>query len=96
MINNIEKENFRTLIEKRSPLMPLPLAKAGEMVVVKEILGGKNARFRLASMGLRSGDLLEIINNNGLGRLIVGHGSTRLALGLGFAQKIMVSRARQE
>ena len=81
---------------KRSPLMPLPLAKAGEMVVVKEVSGGKNARLRLASMGLRSGDVLEIINNNGLGRLIVGHGSTRLALGFGLAQKIMVSLAKQD
>jgi len=42
-------------------------------------------------MGLRRGDSLEVINNNGLGRLILGHGTTRLALGRGMAQKIMVS-----
>jgi Fur family ferric uptake transcriptional regulator len=42
-------------------------------------------------MGLRRGDSLEVINNNGLGRLIVGHGTTRMALGRGIAQKIMVS-----
>ena len=33
----------------------------------------------------------EIINNNGMGRLIVGHGPTRLAMGRGIAQKILVS-----
>ncbi|MBW1942327.1 MAG: ferrous iron transport protein A, partial [Deltaproteobacteria bacterium] len=38
----------------------------------------------------RPGDTLEIINNNGMGRLIVGHGATRLAMGRGIAQKIMV------
>ena len=82
-------------MEKRSPLMPLDMAKSGEKVVIKDMAGGKNVSARLASMGLRSGDTLEIINNNGLGRLIVGHGPTRLALGRGVAQKIMVALAKQ-
>jgi Fur family ferric uptake transcriptional regulator len=81
-------------MEKRSPLMPLDMAKSGEKVVIKDMTGGKNVRTRLASMGLRLGDTLEIINNNGLGRLIVGHGPTRLALGRGVAQKIMISLAK--
>ena len=82
-------------MEKRSPMMPLDMAKSGEKVVIKDMIGGKNVRTRLASMGLRLGDTLEIINNNGLGRLIVGHGPTRLALGRGVAQKIMVSLTKQ-
>jgi len=73
--------------------MPLTIAKPGENVVIKDIMGGSQARSRLASMGLRRGDLLEIINNNGLGRLIVGHQAMRLAMGRGIAQKIMVSLA---
>lgn len=80
---------------QRSPLMPLAMAKPGENVVIKDIMGGSHVRSRLASMGLRRGDLLEIINNNGLGRLIVGHEATRLAMGRGIAQKIMVSLAPQ-
>ena len=79
----------------RHPLLPLAMAKPGENVVIKEMTGGRTVKNRLASMGLRSGDSLEIINNNGQGRLIVGHGSTRLALGRGVAQKIMVSLAKQ-
>jgi len=75
--------------------MPLAMAKTGERIVIKEVMGGGHARSRLATMGLRRGDHLEIINNNGLGRLIVGHGSTRLALGRGIAQKILVSLAPQ-
>jgi Fe2+ transport system protein FeoA len=71
------------------------MAKAGETVNIMEIAGGRNARARLSSMGLRPGDLIEIINNNGQGRLILGHGNTRLAIGRGIAHKIMVSLTRQ-
>ena len=81
---------------QRRPLMPLSMAKSGEIVVMRDMTGGRNVRTRLASMGLRSGDSLEIIDNNGQGRLIVGHGSTRLALGRGVAQKIMVSLAKPD
>lgn len=78
-------------LKKRRPMMPLAVAKPGEKIVIKDMMGGREARARLASMGLRTGDRLEIINNNGLGRLIIGHGSTRLAIGRGIAQKIMVT-----
>jgi len=78
-------------VSQRTPLMPLAMAKSGEKLIITDIMGGTHARDRLTSMGLRRGDSLEIINNNGLGRLIVGHGTTRMALGRGIAQKIMVS-----
>jgi Fur family ferric uptake transcriptional regulator len=78
-------------VSQRTPIMPLAMAKAGERLIITDIMGGVHARDRLASMGLRRGDSLEVINNNGLGRLIVGHGTTRMALGRGMAQKIMVS-----
>ena len=74
-------------------MMPLSMARAGEMVTIKEIMGGREAQNRLTSMGLRKGDLLEIINNNGQGRLIVGHECIRIALGRGIANKIMVHLA---
>ena len=83
-------------LAERRPIMPLAMAKAGEKVIIKEMAGGNHARSRLASMGLRPGDLLEIINNNGQGRLIVGHKYTRLAMGRGIAQKIMVSLSSQD
>jgi Fur family ferric uptake transcriptional regulator len=83
-------------VARRSPLLPLAMAKSGEMVIIKYVMGGKTAQARLASMGFRPGDLLEIISNNGHGRLIVGHECTRLALGRGIAQKIMVSLASHD
>jgi Fur family ferric uptake transcriptional regulator len=78
-------------VSQRTPLMPLAMAKSGEKLIIADIMGGTHARARLVSMGLRRGDPLEVINNDGLGRLIVGHGTTRIALGRGMAQKIMVS-----
>lgn len=76
---------------KRRSLLPLLLAKTGERVVIKEMTGGTIARARLAAMGLRPGDEIEIIKNDGQGRLILAHGNTRLALGKGVASKILVS-----
>ena len=73
--------------------MPLAMAKTSERVIIKERAGGPNARARLASMGLRLGDQIEIINNTGQGRIILGRDLTRLAIGRGIAQKIMVSVA---
>jgi len=78
-------------LKKRSPLMPLVMAKAGEKLLIKQITGGREARARLTSMGLRPGDPMEVISNDGVGRLIVAVGSTRLALGRGIAQKILVT-----
>jgi Fur family ferric uptake transcriptional regulator len=78
-------------LAQRAPLMALVMAKPGERVQVKEITTGAGGRSRLASMGLRIGDNLEVISNDGRGRLILGHECSRLAMGRGIAQKILVS-----
>jgi Fur family ferric uptake transcriptional regulator len=78
-------------LAQRRLLMPLAMAKTGETVVIREIAGGRMARSRMADLGLRPDDNIEIINNNGMGRLILAHDCTRLAIGRGVARKIMVS-----
>jgi Fur family ferric uptake transcriptional regulator len=83
-------------LAERKPLMPLTMAKQGERVVIREMVGGKGASLRLYSMGLRPGDQIEIINNTGQGRIILGHDYTRLAMGRGIAQTIMVSLAEKD
>ena len=82
-------------LSERKPLIPLESAKTGETVCIKEIIGGRQSKNRMASMGFRAGDILEIINNDFQGRLIIGHGCTRIAVGRGMAQKIIVSLAPQ-
>ena len=78
-------------LAKRKPLMPLTMGKPGEHLIVKDIVGGIGIRERLFSMGIRIGDKIEIISNTGMGRLIIACGDTRLALGRGVANKILVS-----
>ena len=80
-------------LEKRSFLMPLSMAKSGEDVIIRDIIGEKDTKSRLTSMGFRAGDCLEVISNDGMERLIVGHGSTRLAIGKAMAQNILVDLA---
>jgi len=80
----------------RQPLIPLAMGKPGERLEIKNMAGGRRAQGRLTSMGLRRGDVLEVISNNGQGRMIVGHGTTRMALGRGVAEKIVVSLASPE
>ncbi len=79
--------------DQRRQLIPLAIARRGEKLIIKEMLGVRTARTRLASLGLRPGDEIEIINNTGRGRIILGRGQTRLAIGRGIAQKIMASPA---
>ena len=83
-------------LAKRRPLMPLAMAKPGERVVIREIAGGWTAKGRLTDMGLRLGDHIEIVSNTGQGRIILGRDCTRLAIGRGVAQKIMVSMAHDQ
>ena len=81
---------------ERRRLMPLSMAKPGERVVIREIADGRSRRARLASMGLSPGDFVEVITNTGRGRIILGYKHTRLAMGRGIAQMIMVSLAEKE
>ena len=75
---------------KRCCSMPITMAGNGEKVIIQEITGGRTAREKLVSMGFGPGEPVEIINNNGRGKLILGRGYSRLAIGRGLAQKILV------
>lgn len=83
-------------LKSRKPLMPLAMARPREQVVIREITVGSSRQSELLNMGLRTGDTIEIINNTGRGRVILGHGHTRIGIGRGIAQKIMVSLADKE
>jgi Fur family ferric uptake transcriptional regulator len=76
--------------KERAPLMPLSRAQEGERGIIEEFMGGAGAQLRLATLGLRRGDNVEIITNNGHGQLVVAVNTTRLAMGRGVAKKIMV------
>jgi Fur family ferric uptake transcriptional regulator len=77
-------------LKERAKQMPLVMAKAGERLVIRQITGGTSVRMRLMTMGLRTGDTIEVITNNGQGQLAVAVDLKRYVLGRGIAQKILV------
>ena len=76
-------------------LAPLTTGRPGEKMTIKEIIGVREVRARLASMGFRRGNSVEVISTDGEGILIVLCGGIRLALDRSTAQKIIVSFTRE-
>jgi Fur family ferric uptake transcriptional regulator len=77
-------------LKSRERLMPLMSAKQGERVIIKDMVGGNKARMRLLSMGLRIGDVLEVITSNGQGQIVVAVDFHRYVLGRGMSRKVIV------
>ena len=71
--------------------MPLTMGRPGERLMIVEMRAGRHARERLTSLGLNPGDLIEIINNDNNCRLVIGHNNTRIAIGRGIGEKILVT-----
>lgn len=70
--------------------MPLTMVEKGREVVLREIRGGMGIRRRLTDMGLHPGSHFRIVSNSGGGPFVISVGDTRLMIGRGMAQKIMV------
>jgi Fur family ferric uptake transcriptional regulator len=79
-------------LKERIQLMPLALAKPGEYLLIREINGGAGAKMRLLTMGLRKGDRIEVITNNGTGQMAIAADLKRYVMGRGLAEKIMVEQ----
>ena len=73
-----------------APCMPLIMVRPGEEVTMVGIRAGWGLTKRLADMGLVPGTILRVINNQMPGPVIVEVRGSRLVLGHGVAQKIMV------
>lgn len=86
----------RQCMAQQDLVIPLDCARKGERVIIKSITGGAASRLRLLSMGLRTGDVLEVITNVSHGQLVVAADFKRLVLGRGLAQKIQVGLAPKD
>lgn len=64
--------------------------KTGETAFIQELQGGYALRSRLAALGFTPGAEVKMIQNLGHGPLIVSLRDTRIALGRGEAQKILI------
>ena len=80
-------------LKERVKLMPLSMAKQGERLIVREIMGGAGARMRLLSMGIRPEDEIDVVTNISRGQLVIAIKSKRFVIGQGLAQKIIVEPA---
>jgi Fur family ferric uptake transcriptional regulator len=77
-------------LKERVKFMPLSMAKQGERLVIREIMGGTGARMRLLSMGIRPEDEIEVVTNFSKGQVVIAVQSSRYMIGQGLAQKIIV------
>ncbi len=71
-------------------LVGLHKAKQGEKVIIKGFEAGKNYQVRISSMGLKIGDLIEVVSNGFGGQVVIAARDNRLILGKGMAEKIMI------
>ena len=69
---------------------PLAMAGIGEEVRLESIRGGEKLVHRLTAMGLTPGVLLSVVQDAG-GPILISVMDSRIALGRGMAQKVMVS-----
>jgi ferrous iron transport protein A len=77
------------LIGKEGVIVPLTMLPVGKNAVIVDVVGGEGIRRRLAEMGLIRGATIRVIKND-IGPLIIALGESRMVLGFGMAQKIMV------
>ena len=70
--------------------MPLAMVSPGETVTVVGVRAGWGLTRRLADMGLVPGTKLMVINSQMPGPIIIDLRGSRLVLGHGMAQKILV------
>ena len=82
-------------LKTRDTLVSLHMAKQGEKLIVKEFEAGKNMQLRISSMGLKLGDLIEIVSSGFGGQVVIAVGENRLVLGKGMAEKIRVQPFNQ-
>ncbi len=74
----------------KNPLMPLSMVDTGKSVRLVAVQAGRGLAQRLAEMGFVPGVEIELVNNGAGGPVVVLIKGSRLALGRGMAQKIMV------
>ena len=76
--------------------LPLSMAGEGERVRILDMAGGRFSEKRLIDLGLVVGRELVVVHRQTRGALVVALGDTRLALGFGLAQKVLVTPVTTE
>ena len=73
-------------------VIPVTALEVGKKATVIALAGGQAFQSRIISMGLNTGREVEVVHRNrGCGPILIASGETRLAIGYGMAEKIMVA-----
>ncbi len=70
--------------------MPLGFLEAGKNATICKVLGGNGLRTKLGEMGFALGTSIQTVRNDGTGPVVISVMDSRVALGRGMAQKILV------
>ncbi len=73
------------------PLVVLARLPVGSRATIRRVQGGRQLTHRLLSLGLRVGSEIELIQRRG-GGVVVASAGSRVALGAGVAEKLLVER----
>lgn len=73
--------------------MPLNAIASGKCAEVDKLEGGESLGKKLMEMGMCRGALIEIVKNDA-GPLIIKIGQTKIVLGRGMAQKVVVKEVK--
>ena len=69
---------------------PLSEIKNGDRVTLNEVAVGRELTSRLTSLGLTPGVVVQVLQNQGRGPIIINVRGTHVALGRGEAEKLLV------
>jgi Fe2+ transport system protein FeoA len=72
---------------------PLSVVRAGETVKLARIEAGRGLKSRLASMGLVADVEITVVSNSHPGPFVISVKDSKMMLGRGMANKIMVSES---
>ncbi len=72
------------------PVFPLTTTPPGKEVVLISIFGGRGLRAKLTDMGLNEGIKIKVLQCGKGGPCVILFHNTRLVLGCGISQRIMV------
>ena len=72
--------------------VPLSVVSSGERVKVSGIAGGANARKKLLDLGIRPGEMIEVISGHKNHPFLVRVGDSRVMIGWGMVEKVLVDR----
>ena len=73
-------------------LQPLTRLAKGDKGIVHHLTGGRRISDRLLVLGFTAGASITVMQNPGFGPVIVNVRDSRIALGRGEANKVIVSR----